>query len=104
MIPLLVIGLLWLSVTGVLCLLIGRAIRTADRHDEELAQRTWAAQHAGAPARRIGRGRAGATTWAPYPDELLRPPGIPRAGGRTPILLDVPEWNDLPPDLPRRGD
>jgi hypothetical protein len=104
MIPLLVIGLLWLSATAVLCLLIGRAIRAADRHDEEQAERLWATQHVPPPPGQVGGGRPQATIWAPYPDELLRPPGIPRAGGRSPILLDVPEWDDLPPDVPRRRD
>jgi hypothetical protein len=104
MIPLLVIGLLWLSLTGVLCLLIGRAIRTADRHDEEQAERLWATRHPGPPPGQRRGGRVQATIWAPFPDELLRRPGIPRAGGRSPILLDVPEWNDPPPERPRRQD
>jgi hypothetical protein len=34
---LLVIGLAWLSVTAIACLLIARAIRSADAREEELA-------------------------------------------------------------------
>ena len=101
MIPLLIIGLVWLSVTAVLCLVIGRAIRTADQHDEEQAERAWVAQHAGPRPGQVGGGRAQATIWAPYPEELLRRPGIPRAGGRSPMMLPPEDWDVRPPGAPR---
>jgi hypothetical protein len=39
MTALLIIGLAWLAVTAVMCVLIGRAIRNADAHDEQRAER-----------------------------------------------------------------
>jgi hypothetical protein len=101
MIPLLIIGLVWLSVTAVLCLGIGRAIRHADRQDAKRAEQAWATPHAGSRPGRTGGGRGQATIWAPYPDELLRPPGISHAGGRTPLLFRLQDWDDLPPDMPQ---
>jgi hypothetical protein len=102
MIPLLIIGLAWLSVAAVLSVLIGRAIRYADRQDEKRAEQEWAARHAGSPGPFRG-GRTRATIWVPYPDELLRPPGISRAGGRSPLLLPQEGGDDVPPDMPRPG-
>lgn len=45
MTALLIIGLAWLAVTAVMCVLIGRAIRNADAHDEEQAEREAATQN-----------------------------------------------------------
>ena len=104
MIPLLIIGLVWLSVTAMMCVLIGRAIRHADQEDEVRAERTWAAHTAG--SRRVPRsgGPTQGTVWAPYPDHLLRTTGISRAGGRSPLLLRPLDWDDLPPDMAPRHD
>jgi hypothetical protein len=104
MLPLLIIGLLWLSVTAVLCLLIGRAIRNADRHDEELARREWSARlDAPRPGRARG-GRAHVTVWAPLPSELLRRPGISRAGGRSPMVFGAQDPDTATPHERRRPD
>jgi hypothetical protein len=54
------IGLLWLAFTGVLCLVVGRAIRVADREDEE-----------GARAAPRSRSRTGGTSAPMLPETPL---------------------------------
>jgi hypothetical protein len=102
--PVLIIGLLWLSVGAVLCLLIGRAIRHADRHEEKLARRA-ATARLGAPQPGRGRDRRGqVTVLAPLPEDLLRRPGIPRAGGRSPMVFRPQDSDAATPDGPHRPD
>jgi len=103
MLPLLIIGLLWLSVTAVLCLLIGRAIRDADRHEEELTQRAWAARRGALHPGRGLRERRQATPWAPASEQVLRPGGIPRAGGRSRLVFRSPDSDAPPTDVPGTG-
>ncbi|WP_138733287.1 hypothetical protein [Modestobacter excelsi] len=77
-----VIGLLWLVSTGVLCLVIGRAIRAADRQDDE-----------GARAAQRSRSRAGGASTRTLP---ARPP--------SPDVDELEQWfrtSPWPPAGPR---
>jgi hypothetical protein len=91
MFPLLMIALVWLSLTAGMCVLIGRAIRNADVHDEEQAQREWATQGGRRLPETVAGRRAQSTVCAPDRADLLdfpefpgdrgrRPPGHPRQG------------------------
>ncbi|SNR76889.1 hypothetical protein [Blastococcus mobilis] len=87
MIPLLIIGLVWLSLTAVMCILIGRAIRNADVHDEEQAQRDWATQGARRLPESVAGGREQSTFCPPAlvdPLDLSELSGDPgrRSAGR----------------------
>ncbi len=108
MIRVLVIGLLWLSCTGVMCLLIGRAIRSADVHDEHQAQSSAVGRRTGSVAWPVAGGEAQATLCAPDLDSLV---GLPELGGaddgrRGPYSEPAPDfpWPERHPDRPRGTD
>jgi hypothetical protein len=121
MFPLLVIGLVWLLLTAVMCVLIGRAIRNADVHDEEQAQREWAMQGGRRFPDAILGGRAPGSvctldrttlddTMLDYTaldhtaldgTELLDPPGLPDEGRRGPTGHPQQGSTTARPDVPR---
>ncbi len=70
MVQMLIVGLVWLSLTAALCLMIGRALRTADQHEEQRAQER--AVEA-TQAEMIGRALGGATDASWFAPDLTHP-------------------------------
>lgn len=114
MVAVLVIGLIWLSVTAVMFVLIARAIGHADAQDEEVAQRDRVAHRPHPQPRALDGGGARAPTpglrtsemldvWWSFDDVFPRPPGgglpppYPEPGDRAPD--DFP-WPPRHPDRP----
>ena len=107
----LTIALTWLTVTAVMCVLIGRAIRRADSRDEERAQQACLAQgrptrapfhpsglrptlHLVQPAERPLPGRAGSGMF-----------GVPSDPGGSPVVrprVDSDAAPPVPPTFPKR--
>jgi hypothetical protein len=100
MFPLLIIGLVWLLLTAVMCVLIGRAIRNADVHDEEQAQREWAdAGRARVPDAILGGRAPGSLCTLHLPE--LDFPEFPGDGRRGPTALPRKDPTAGRPDVQR---
>jgi hypothetical protein len=106
MIRVLIIGLLWLSFTGAMCVLIGRAIRSADLHDAEQARHLRAGQWTRWIPGPVAGGEARATLYAPDLAQLFKlseagtdEDALPGAHPE-PAPRDFP-WPERHPDRPR---
>lgn len=80
MVQMLIVGLVWLALTAVLCLVIGRALRTGDVREERRSRESLVALP---PAGMIARSHGGLTepgTFAPEPGSPLGDDELDRWG------------------------
>jgi hypothetical protein len=71
MVQMLIVGLVWLALTAVLCLVIGRALRTGDQSEEQHARETLMALPPADLFARSSGGAAEAGFFAPEPGRPL---------------------------------